>query len=157
MFVSYVHIQYMICAKEFAQDFAQILISLWLFFKLMCIFCLSCGAQLVGITDGYLSLLKDNGDLREDLKLPEGDLGKEIESKFESGDEFLVCSFYILSNSHQFVYICLGEEALLIEFRSESSIVDIRLVLSGRSWVHTPCQNYRDYEIPACKNVLFDN
>lgn len=49
-------------------------------------------AQLVGITDGYLSLLKDNGDLREDLKLPEGDLGKEIESKFESGDEFLVCS-----------------------------------------------------------------
>lgn len=48
-------------------------------------------AQLVGITDGYLSLLKDNGDLREDLKLPEGDLGKEIEGKFESGDEFLVC------------------------------------------------------------------
>lgn len=53
-----------------------------------CLF--SASFQLVGITDGYLSLLKDNGDLREDLKLPEGDLGKEIESKFESGDEFLV-------------------------------------------------------------------
>lgn len=60
-------------------------------------------AQLVGITDGYLSLLKDNGDLREDLKLPDGDLGKEIESKFESGDEFLVCTCYMLSNSHEFV------------------------------------------------------
>lgn len=59
--------------------------------------------QLVGITDGYLSLLKDNGDLREDLKLPEGDLGKEIESKFESGDEFLVCSCYMLPKIFFFI------------------------------------------------------
>lgn len=54
--------------------------------------------QLVGIIDGYLSLMKDNGDLRDDLKLPEGDLGKEIESKFESGDEFLVCNCSLLSH-----------------------------------------------------------
>uniref|UniRef100_A0A8C6TZH4 Eukaryotic translation initiation factor 5A n=1 Tax=Neogobius melanostomus TaxID=47308 RepID=A0A8C6TZH4_9GOBI len=46
--------------------------------------------QLIGITDGYLSLLQDSGEVREDLKIPEGDLGKEIESKNESGEEILI-------------------------------------------------------------------
>lgn len=46
--------------------------------------------QLIGITDGYLSLLQDSGEVREDLKMPEGDLGKEIESKYEAGEEMLV-------------------------------------------------------------------
>lgn len=52
---------------------------------------LSCPlSQLIGITDGYLSLLQDSGEVREDLKIPEGDLGKEIESKHEAGEEILV-------------------------------------------------------------------
>nr|XP_032823989.1 eukaryotic translation initiation factor 5A-1 isoform X2 [Petromyzon marinus] len=46
--------------------------------------------QLIGIQDGYLTLLMDNGELREDLKLPEGELGKEIEQKHEAGEEMLV-------------------------------------------------------------------
>lgn len=46
--------------------------------------------QLIGIQDGYLSLLQDNGEVREDLKMPEGDLGKEIEAKFDAGEEILV-------------------------------------------------------------------
>uniref|UniRef100_A0A3B3WEK7 Translation initiation factor 5A C-terminal domain-containing protein n=1 Tax=Poecilia mexicana TaxID=48701 RepID=A0A3B3WEK7_9TELE len=48
--------------------------------------------QLIGIQDGYLSLLQDSGEVREDLKLPEGDLGKEIESRHEAGEEILVGS-----------------------------------------------------------------
>lgn len=47
-------------------------------------------SQLIGIQDGYLSLLQDSGEVREDLKIPEGDLGKEIESKHEAGEEILV-------------------------------------------------------------------
>ncbi|KAG7271707.1 hypothetical protein CRUP_001291 [Coryphaenoides rupestris] len=39
--------------------------------------------NLVGLEDGYMSLLKDNGDQKEDLKLPVSDLGKEIQSKGE--------------------------------------------------------------------------
>lgn len=47
-------------------------------------------SQLIGIQEGYLSLLQDSGELREDLKIPEGDLGKEIESKYDAGEEILV-------------------------------------------------------------------
>lgn len=46
--------------------------------------------QLIGIQDGYLSLLQDSGEVREDLKIPEGDLGKEIENKHDAGEEILV-------------------------------------------------------------------
>uniref|UniRef100_A0A8D0CKP0 Eukaryotic translation initiation factor 5A-1-like n=1 Tax=Scleropages formosus TaxID=113540 RepID=A0A8D0CKP0_SCLFO len=48
--------------------------------------------QLIGIQDRYLSLLQDSGDVREDLKMPDGDLGREIESKFEAAEEILVGS-----------------------------------------------------------------
>lgn len=37
-----------------------------------------------------MSLLDDTGVTREDLKVPDGDMGKEIEKKFNNGDEFLV-------------------------------------------------------------------
>ncbi|KAG9351701.1 hypothetical protein JZ751_022952 [Albula glossodonta] len=46
--------------------------------------------DLIGIQDGYLSLLKDSGEVREDLKMPEGDLAKEIDSKFDAGEEILI-------------------------------------------------------------------
>nr|XP_012804562.2 eukaryotic translation initiation factor 5A-1-like [Jaculus jaculus] len=35
--------------------------------------------QLTAIQDGYLSLLQDSGEVREDLRLAEGHLGKETE------------------------------------------------------------------------------
>ncbi|XP_068089417.1 eukaryotic translation initiation factor 5A-2 [Hyperolius riggenbachi] len=53
--------------------------------------------QLIDIADGYLSLLCDNGEVRDDLKVPEGDLGKEIECKFKSGEEIMVsCTLGVL-------------------------------------------------------------
>ncbi|KAL2085274.1 hypothetical protein ACEWY4_018594 [Coilia grayii] len=56
--------------------------------------------QLLSITDGFLSLLMDNGEVREDLRLPEGDLGKEIEHKSEAGEEIMIS-----------VLAAMGEEA----------------------------------------------
>lgn len=37
-----------------------------------------------------MSLMSDNGEIREDLRVPGSDIGKEIEAKFEAGDEFMV-------------------------------------------------------------------
>uniref|UniRef100_A0A8C7L6T8 Translation initiation factor 5A C-terminal domain-containing protein n=1 Tax=Oncorhynchus kisutch TaxID=8019 RepID=A0A8C7L6T8_ONCKI len=46
--------------------------------------------QLLNITDGFMSLMGDNGDVREDLRVPDSDLGKEIEQKFAAGEDILV-------------------------------------------------------------------
>ncbi|TNN71394.1 Eukaryotic translation initiation factor 5A-1 [Liparis tanakae] len=45
---------------------------------------------VIDVTDGYLSLMDDSGTTREDLKLPDSEVGKEIEKKFDNGDNFLV-------------------------------------------------------------------
>lgn len=37
-----------------------------------------------------MSLMDDNGVTREDLKLPEGDLGKEMETRHASDETLLV-------------------------------------------------------------------
>ncbi len=48
--------------------------------------------QLVDVTEGFLSLMTDDGDTRDDIKVPEGDIGKEIKDKFEgvTDQSFLV-------------------------------------------------------------------
>ena len=46
--------------------------------------------QCVDIDDGYLSLMDDSGETRDDLKLPDGDIGKEIQEKVDAGETFLV-------------------------------------------------------------------
>jgi len=46
--------------------------------------------QLMDISDdGYLTLMSDGGDLREDLKLPDGDLGSQLKGEFDNGREIL--------------------------------------------------------------------
>jgi len=45
---------------------------------------------LVDIIEGYLTLMADNGDLREDLKVPDGEIGTQIKNDFENGRELLV-------------------------------------------------------------------
>jgi translation initiation factor 5A len=40
--------------------------------------------------DGFMSLMAESGDLREDLKLPEGELGQKIKEEYDSGKELLV-------------------------------------------------------------------
>lgn len=47
--------------------------------------------QLTDISDdGFLTLMTDGGDLREDLKLPDGELGGQLRAEFDSGKELLV-------------------------------------------------------------------
>ncbi|XP_068221126.1 eukaryotic translation initiation factor 5A-1 isoform X1 [Palaemon carinicauda] len=47
--------------------------------------------QLIDISDdGFLSLMMESGELRDDIKIPEGDLGTEIRNKFESNEDLLL-------------------------------------------------------------------
>lgn len=36
--------------------------------------------------------MSDNGELREDLKIPDGDLGTQLKSEYDAGKELLVSS-----------------------------------------------------------------
>merc|ERR1711872_671022 len=46
--------------------------------------------QLIDIDEGFLSLMDDGGDIRDDIKVPEDDIGKEVEQKFNDGEQFSV-------------------------------------------------------------------
>lgn len=54
--------------------------------------------QLTDISDdGYLCLMADNGDLREDLKIPDGELGTQLRADYDAGKELLVsCTLHFL-------------------------------------------------------------
>ncbi len=39
------------------------------------------------IDDGFLSLMQDDGTTRNDVKVPDNDLGKEIQAKFEADEQ----------------------------------------------------------------------
>ncbi|KAJ5827874.1 eukaryotic translation initiation factor 5A [Penicillium robsamsonii] len=42
---------------------------------------------LVNIDDGYLNLMSSDGVSKDDLQLPEGDLGRQLMSDFEEGKD----------------------------------------------------------------------
>ncbi|KAF9219344.1 translation initiation factor eIF-5A [Gyrodon lividus] len=45
---------------------------------------------LVNIDDGFLNLMTTDGTAKDDVKLPEGDLGKDIQAGFDEDKELLV-------------------------------------------------------------------
>jgi len=58
--------------------------------------------QVLDIDEGFLSLMNEDGSTKDDLKVPEGDIGEEIKSKFEEGVDMLVT-----------VISAMGEEAVI--------------------------------------------
>ncbi|XP_060919851.1 eukaryotic translation initiation factor 5A-2 [Labrus mixtus] len=40
--------------------------------------------------EGFLALMDDNGDTREDLKVPDNEVGKDIRKRFSNGETFMV-------------------------------------------------------------------
>ncbi|KAH6631651.1 eukaryotic translation initiation factor 5A-2 [Chaetomium tenue] len=58
--------------------------------------------QLVNVDDGYLNLMTNDGTAKDDVKVPEGDIGKQIEQGFEEGKDLLVT-----------IISAMGEEAAI--------------------------------------------
>jgi len=54
--------------------------------------------QLTDIDDGFLVLMSDGGDIREDLKIPDGDLGVQLRSEFDNGKDLLVSINELMSS-----------------------------------------------------------
>jgi len=57
---------------------------------------------LVNIDDGFLNLMTPDGTAKDDVKVPEGDIGKQIAEDFEAGKELLIT-----------VIAAMGEEAAI--------------------------------------------
>lgn len=46
--------------------------------------------QLTDVSDdGYLCLMSDGGELREDLKIPDGEVGAQLRTDYDSGKDIL--------------------------------------------------------------------
>ncbi|KAM5530851.1 hypothetical protein V8D89_015495 [Ganoderma adspersum] len=46
--------------------------------------------QLVNIDDGFLNLMNQDGAAKDDVKVPDGDIGREIQAGFDEGKDLLV-------------------------------------------------------------------
>jgi len=46
--------------------------------------------QLVNIDEGFLNLMTQEGVSKDDVRVPEGDLGKDIQTGFDDGKDLLV-------------------------------------------------------------------
>ncbi|ELU38523.1 eIF-5a domain-containing protein [Rhizoctonia solani AG-1 IA] len=56
--------------------------------------------QLVNIDDGFLNLMSNEGVPKDDVRVPEGDLGKQIQSDFEEGKELIVTVCAAMNEEH---------------------------------------------------------
>jgi len=46
--------------------------------------------QLTNIDDGFLTLMDDSGEEKEDLKIPDTDIGREVQTRFDADEQFVV-------------------------------------------------------------------
>lgn len=67
--------------------------------------------QLINIEDGYLSLMLDSGETKEDVKVPEGELGEQIQNDFDEGKDLIVGIVAAMGEEH-----CLSGMYILLVF-----------------------------------------
>lgn len=68
-----------------------------------------CRPQLIDITsDGFVSLMADNADTREDLRLPEGEIGDKIKEEFEKGSGSVLVTVMSAVGEEQIVAVKTG-------------------------------------------------
>ncbi|KAK9494835.1 translation protein SH3-like domain-containing protein [Lipomyces doorenjongii] len=58
--------------------------------------------QLINIDDGFLSLMTADGATKDDVKVPDGELGSKLESEFDEGKDLIVT-----------IVSAMGEEACI--------------------------------------------
>ncbi|KAI8369591.1 eukaryotic translation initiation factor 5A [Radiomyces spectabilis] len=56
--------------------------------------------MLINVDDGQLSLMKEDGTTKDDVDLPDNDLGKQIQEMFEEGKELIVTVVSAMGEEH---------------------------------------------------------
>jgi translation initiation factor 5A len=56
--------------------------------------------SLLDIDDGFLSLMLADGSTKEDVKLPDSELGESIQKEFDEGKELLVTVVSSMGEEH---------------------------------------------------------
>ncbi|KAI8074341.1 eukaryotic translation initiation factor 5A [Gilbertella persicaria] len=60
--------------------------------------------DLINIDDGFLSLMEKDGSTKDDVRLPEGELGEKMEADFEDGKELIVSVVSAMGEEHALSY-----------------------------------------------------
>ena len=60
--------------------------------------------QLINIDDGYLNLMSNDGTSKDDVKLPEGELGEQINEAFEEGKDLMVTIVAAMNEEHALAF-----------------------------------------------------
>lgn len=72
--------------------------------------------------------MDDNGETREDLRVPDGDFGKDIEKKFNNGEQFMVRQVSLLFYIFQY---CIA----IVAFLCSQTINIYRFALISKSLI----------------------
>ncbi|KAI9498386.1 eukaryotic translation initiation factor 5A [Zychaea mexicana] len=56
--------------------------------------------QLMGIDDGFLNLMAEDGSLKDDVKLPDTDIGQQLQDKFEQNMLLMVTVVSAMGEEH---------------------------------------------------------
>ena len=56
--------------------------------------------QLVNIDDGFLNLMDGNGTSKDDVRVPDGEVGDQIQSMFDDGKEVMVTVVSAMGEEH---------------------------------------------------------
>ena len=59
---------------------------------------------LLDIDEGFMSLMQDDGSSKDDVKVPEGELGNQIQKDFDEGKELIVMVTSAMGEEHCLAY-----------------------------------------------------
>ena len=59
---------------------------------------------LLDIDEGFMSLMQDDGSSKDDVKVPEGELGNQLQKDFDEGKELIVMVTSAMGEEHCLAY-----------------------------------------------------
>ena len=95
----------------------------------------------VNVDDGFLNLMTNDGTAKDDVKVPEGEIGIQIQSGFDEGKELLVT-----------IVSAMGEEQ--VSFAIPTFGLNVRLKAGRPSHSRKPRKALSPYSCSSCRYFL---